>query len=146
MELINPIIVIGGMGLIFGALLAVAAKIFAVEKDERVPLVEECLPGANCGGCGYAGCSAAAAAIVSGEARVDCCPVGGNEAAEKIAEIMGVQAEKGERMVAFVMCSGDSDTAKTRYDVNENIDCHTANRLGGGMKECRFGCLGFGYV
>ena len=144
MEILLPVVAIGGMGLIFGALLAVAAKIFAVEKDERIPLVEECLPGANCGGCGYAGCGAAAAAIVSGEASVNCCPVGGSDAAEKIAAIMGVKAEKSERMVAFVMCSGNADTAKTKYDVNEKIDCHTAHRLSGGMKECSFGCLGFG--
>lgn len=144
MFILSPILAIGGMGLIFGALLSIAAKIFAVEKDERIPLITECLPGANCGGCGFAGCSAAAEAIVKGEAQVNCCPVGGNEAAEKIAEIMGVVAEKTERMTAFVMCSGSSDAAKTKYDNNECIDCHTAARLGGGLKECSFACLGLG--
>ena len=144
MELLLPILAVGGMGLIFGALLSVAAKIFAVEKDERLPLIEECLPGANCGGCGFAGCSAAASAIVKGEAPVSCCPVGGSDAAAKIAEIMGVTAEKSERMTAFVMCSGSGDKAKTKYDVNDYPDCHTANRLSGGMKDCGFGCLGFG--
>ena len=144
MFILSPILAIGGMGLIFGALLSIAAKIFAVEKDERIPLITEYLPGANCGGCGFAGCSAAAEAIVKGEAQVNCCPVGGNEAAEKIAEIMGVVAEKTERMTAFVMCSGSSDAAKTKYDNNECIDCHTAARLGGGLKECSFACLGLG--
>ncbi|MBQ2931827.1 MAG: RnfABCDGE type electron transport complex subunit B [Clostridia bacterium] len=144
MEILLPVLAIGGMGLIFGALLAIAAKIFAVEKDERLPLIEECLPGANCGGCGFAGCSAAAEAVVKGEAFANVCPVGGAESARKIAEIMGITAEETERQTAFVMCSGNSDTAKNKYDNNETIDCHTANRLGGGMKECRFGCLGFG--
>ncbi len=144
MELLLPVLAVGGMGLIFGALLSVAAKIFAVEKDERLPLIEECLPGANCGGCGFAGCSAAADAIVKGEASVNCCPVGGDAVAEKIAEIMRVSAEKSERMTAFVMCSGGGDKVKTKYDANDYPDCHTANRLGGGMKECSFGCLGFG--
>ncbi len=144
MEILLPILAIGGMGLIFGALLAVAAKIFAVEKDERIPLVEECLPGANCGGCGFAGCAAAAEAIVKGEAPVNCCPVGGDTAAGKIADIMGVKAQKTEKMTAFVMCSGSSEAAKNRFENNESIDCHVANRLGGGMKECSFGCLGFG--
>lgn len=144
MEILLPVVAIGGMGLIFGALLAVAAKIFAVEKDERIPKIEECLPGANCGGCGFAGCSAAAAAIVAGEASINCCPVGGNDAAKKIAEIMGVEAKAEEKMTAFVMCSGTADVTKNKYENNENIDCHTANRLGGGMKECAFGCLGFG--
>lgn len=144
MEILLPVLAIGGMGLIFGVLLAVAAKIFAVEKDERLPLIEECLPGANCGGCGFAGCSAAAEAVVKGEASANVCPVGGEESAKKIAEIMGITAEKTERMTAFVMCSGNSEAAKNKYENNEGIDCHTANRLGGGMKECRFGCLGFG--
>ncbi len=144
MEILLPVIAIGGMGLIFGIILSLAAKIFAVEKDERISLVTECLPGANCGGCGYAGCGAAAEAIVKGEAAVNCCPVGGNEASGKIAEIMGVSAEKSDKMVAYVMCAGDCNTTKTRYDVNEELDCHTANRLSGGMKECTFACLGFG--
>lgn len=144
MDILLPILAIGGMGLIFGALLAVAANIFAVEKDERLSQIENCLPGANCGGCGFAGCAAAAEAIVKGKAPVTCCPVGGDTVAKKIAEIMGVTAEKSERMTAFVMCSGTSDIAKNKYDNNENMDCHTANRLAGGMKECRFGCLGLG--
>jgi Na+-translocating ferredoxin:NAD+ oxidoreductase RNF subunit RnfB len=144
MEILLPILAIGGMGLVFGAILAVASKIFAVEKDERIPLVAECLPGANCGGCGFAGCQAAAEAIVNGKASVNCCPVGGNASAEKIAAIMGVASERTERMTAFVMCSGAGEVAKTKYDSNEHIDCHIANRLSGGMKECPYGCLGFG--
>lgn len=138
------VLAVGGMGVIFGALLSIASKIFAVEKDERVDKITECLPGANCGGCGYAGCGAAADAIVKGEAKVSCCPVGGQEAAAKIAEIMGVKAEKMERMTAFVMCAGNHDNTRNRFKNNENIDCHTANRLAGGIKECAYGCLGFG--
>ncbi len=144
MEILLPVVAIGGLGLIFGIILSVAAKIFAVEKDERIPQIAECLPGANCGGCGYAGCGAAAEAIVKGDARVNCCPVGGDTAAEKIAEIMGVSAQKTEKCVAFVMCLGKPELAKNKYDVNEEMDCHSANRLSGGMKECAFGCLGFG--
>ncbi len=144
MEILLPVVAIGGLGLIFGIILSVAAKIFAVEKDERIPLVADCLPGANCGGCGYAGCAAAAEAIVKGEAKVNCCPVGGDDSAEKIAEIMGVSADKTEKYVAFVMCSGSPAVAKNKYDINENMDCYSANRLAGGMKECAYGCLGFG--
>ena len=65
------------MGIVFAILLGVAAKVFAVEVDERVPLVRECLPGANCGGCGFPGCDGLAAAIVEGRAPVNGCPVGG---------------------------------------------------------------------
>lgn len=144
MEILFPVIVIGGMGLIFGALLAVAAKIFAVEKDERIPRITEVLPGANCGGCGYAGCSAYAEAVCKGEAAANCCPVGGNDAAVKIAEIMGIEAGTVEKRTAFVMCTGNSAVAPNRYINNENIDCYTAHRLGGGMKGCQYGCLGLG--
>ncbi len=144
MEILLPVAAIGGLGLIFGLILSVAAKIFAVEKDERIPKISECLPGVNCGGCGYAGCSAAAEAIVKGEAKVNCCPVGGDVTSVRIAEIMGVSADKTEKRVAFVMCSGKPDVAKNKYDINEKMDCYTASRLSGGMKECQYGCLGFG--
>ena len=79
------------MGIVFAILLGVAAKVFAVEVDERVPLVRECLPGANCGGCGFPGCDGLAAAIVEGRAPVNGCPVGGAAAAEKIAKVLGVE-------------------------------------------------------
>ncbi len=143
MEILLPVVAIGGLGLIFGIILSVAAKIFAVEKDERIPRVLDCLPGANCGGCGYAGCMAAAEAIVRGDANANCCPVGGNSAAEMIAGIMGVSAQNAGKSVAFVACMGGC-LAKDKYDINERMDCHTANRLSGGMKECIYGCLGFG--
>lgn len=144
MDILLPIIAIGGMGLIFGALLSIAAKIFAVEKDERIPQIVDVLPGANCGGCGFAGCSAYAEAICKGEAGVSGCPVGGHDVADKIAAIMGVEAQKEEKMVSFVACSGNCEVAPNKFLNNETIDCHTANRLSGGIKGCTFGCLGFG--
>lgn len=144
MDILLPIIAIGGMGLIFGALLSIAAKIFAVEKDERIPRIVDVLPGANCGGCGFAGCSAYAEAVCKGEAGVSGCPVGGHDVAEKIAAIMGVEAQKEEKMVSFVACSGNCEVAPNKFLNNETIDCHTANRLSGGIKGCTFGCLGFG--
>ena len=144
MEILLPVVVIGGMGLLFGVLLAVAAKVFAVEKDERIPQITEILPGANCGGCGYAGCAAYAEAICKGEAELNCCPVGGNDAAAKIAAIMGVEVTTTEKMTAYVMCVGSSSVAENRFINEDNIDCHTAHRLAGGMKGCPYGCLGFG--
>lgn len=143
-QIFLPVIAIGGMGLIFGALLAIAAKLFAVEKDERIPRIIEILPGANCGGCGYAGCSAYAEAIVTQNASVSCCPVGGSDVAEKISAIMGVEATQNEKITAFVFCSGNKNVARNRYINNTALDCYAANRLAGGMKECIHGCLGFG--
>ena len=85
------------MGLIFGVLLGVASKVFAVKEDERVPKILEVLPGANCGGCGFAGCSAYATALCKGGVKTNMCPVGGDAVSEKISEIMGVKNEVKEK-------------------------------------------------
>ena len=95
-------VVVGGVGILIGFFLGVSGEKFKVEVDEREVAVTEALPGNNCGGCGYAGCSGLAAAIVKGEAPVNQCPVGGAPVAAKIGEIMGVKAEEGERKAAFV--------------------------------------------
>ena len=101
---------------ILGLILAFASKIFAVETDERVDKINELLPGANCGGCGYAGCAAYAEAVVKGEATVSCCTVGGAEVATAIAGIMGVEAPTNVvRLRAQVMCSGTREFAKKKY-------------------------------
>ena len=99
-------VVVGGTGLFIGVFLGISGKKFAVEVDEREEAILDVLPGNNCGGCGYAGCSGLAAAIVSGEAEVGGCPVGGAPVAEKIGKIMGVDAGAQERKVAFVKCGG----------------------------------------
>ena len=100
-------LIVGGTGMFIGVFLGVSGKKFAVDVDEREEAVLEALPGNNCGGCGYAGCSGLAAAIVKGEAEVGSCPVGGAPVAEKIGKIMGVDAAAKERMTAFVKCSGN---------------------------------------
>ena len=105
-EILTAIGVLGGLGLIFGLVLAIASKVFYVETDPRLDLLNEYLPGANCGGCGYAGCGGYAEAVLKGEAEIGKCASGGNECAQKMAEIMGVKAEKMERKVAMVRCSG----------------------------------------
>ncbi len=143
MQILTAVIIIGGMGVIFGVLLGVASKIFEVKTDERVPQITEVLPGANCGGCGYAGCGAYANAIVGG-ARTNMCPVGGDAVSAKIAEIMGVEPEEKEKMVARVFCAGTPEKAVQKYIFDGPRDCYSAARLGGGEKMCAHGCLGFG--
>ena len=132
------------LAVVLGVMLAIASKVFAVKVDERIPAITECLPGANCGGCGYTGCAACAEAIVSGEAKVSSCRVGGQEAADKIASIMGVNADTVVRMRAQVMCSGTHDNAKQKYIYEGAHDCYAAMRLGGGPKSCPNGCIGLG--
>ena len=120
-------ITVGAIGLIFGLLLAVAAVIFKVNADERIGKIEEVLPGANCGGCGFAGCSAYANAVVEKGAEIDCCSVGGAAVAQKIGEIMGKTAEKKTPMVARVLCGGNPDFANVKYDYEGVLD---TRRLG----------------
>lgn len=130
----------GGLGL----LLALAAKLFRVKVDSRVPQVSEALPGANCGGCGYAGCEALAEAIVKGEAKITACTVGGGQTAEKIGKIMGEDPGRVEKVRAQVMCSGTAECAKRKYIYEGVHDCIAAARLDGGDKVCPNGCLGLG--
>ena len=137
--------ILGGLGLIFGLVLGFAAKKFAVEVDPREEAIVGCLPGANCGGCGFAGCGGYAAAVVKGEAPTNRCAAGGAEVAAQIAEIMGVKAETAERSVAMVRCSGFTGHAQKKYEYAGIHDCRSASLLpGGGPNECAFGCLGFG--
>jgi Na+-translocating ferredoxin:NAD+ oxidoreductase RNF subunit RnfB len=139
-----PAAILAALGAFFGIALAVASRVFAVKVDERVPQVRDALPGANCGGCGYSGCDALAAAIVEGKAPCSACPVGGDEAAAKIAAVMGVTAEKRQRMRAQVMCAGNNENALKKYIYNGVPDCVSATRLAGGDKLCAYGCLGLG--
>lgn len=143
-EILIPVLILSGMGLIFGIMLGIAAKIFAVKKDERIEKIEEILPGANCGGCGFAGCSGYASAVVNDGAAVNLCSAGGNDAAKKIGEIMGVEVKEGEVKVARVFCSGAFDKASIKLEYKGTKDCFAAKRMAGGPKECQYGCIGLG--
>lgn len=138
-------LVIGGIGLFIGLFLGFAGIKFRVEVDEREEAVLAALPGNNCGGCGFAGCSGLASAIAKGEAQVNACPVGGEPVGEKIAEIMGVQAEQGTRMAAFVQCAGDCNKTTSDYEYHGTKDCRMLSFVpNGGPKSCNYGCLGYG--
>lgn len=143
--IITAAVVVGIVGIFVGLFLGVAGIKFKVEVDEKEEAVLAALPGNNCGGCGYAGCSGLAAAIAKGEAPVNACPVGGEAVGAKVAEIMGVEAEESERKVAFVHCKGDCEKAKKDYDYTGVEDCRMLGFVpNGGPKSCNSGCLGFG--
>ena len=154
MEILIAIAILGGLGLVFGLVLAAASKVFYVESDPRLEQLTACLPGANCGGCGYAGCGAFAEAVLKGEAPIGKCASGGNECAKAMAAIMGVEAAEVTRKVAMVCCSGERS-----YDAEGNLtkgakmkatyegfhDCLAASKVGGsGPLSCKYGCLGYG--
>ena len=153
-EIIIAVALLGGLGLIFGLVLAGASKVFYVETDPRLDQLNECLPGANCGGCGYAGCGGYAEAVLNGEAEIGKCASGGNECAQAMAAIMGVKAEAVTRKVALVRCSGEkvydaegnqTKGAKVKANYEGFKDCLAASKVGGsGPLSCKFGCLGYG--
>lgn len=142
--IVITVLVLAVVGLILGLLLGIAGNIFAVKKDAKAEAITQALPGANCGGCGFAGCGAYADAVAKGQAAGNKCAVGGDAVAAQIAEIMGVAAEKTVRMRAEVACSGSCGTANRKYDYKGLEDCVSVARLGNGPKECPYGCIGLG--
>ena len=154
MDILIAIALLGGLGLVFGLVLAAASKVFYVETDPRLEQLNACLPGANCGGCGYPGCGGYAEAVLNGEAPIGKCASGGNECAQAMAAIMGIKAEAVTRKVALVRCSGEKtydkdgnlvSGAKIKANYEGFKDCLAASRVGGnGPLSCKFGCLGYG--
>ena len=145
MEILYAALVLGGMGLLFGLLLTLTSKVFHVPSDPKRDAVRELLPGANCGGCGYPGCDGCADAIAAGKAPVNACPVAGAEVAAKIAEVMGVEpADAAARKVARVICQGNNDHCKTKFDYKGISDCVAASLVNDGNKSCKYACLGLG--
>lgn len=139
-----PIVTLGSMGLLFGIGLGIAAKKFAVPIDERVEAVKACLPGANCGGCGFAGCEAMAKSIVSGESAPNGCPVCNKQQVAAIAKIMQIESNLAEKKVAVVRCKGNGKVAGQKFNYTGLMTCQDAHLLNGGPKQCIYGCLGLG--
>lgn len=137
-------VVVGGTGLLIAILLGIASEKFKVPVDEKEVAIRAELPGNNCGGCGYPGCSGLAAAIAKGEAPVDQCPVGGAPVATKIGAIMGQEVKETARQVAFVKCAGTCDKTTVKYEYTGVEDCEMMAFIpGSGAKNCTFGCMGF---
>ena len=139
----RSIIVLSAMAALFGVILAVASKVFAVHRDPRVARLMDVLPGANCGACGYPGCQGyAEAAVKAGVAPA--CPPGGTSVAEQVAEILGSDAGEHVPEVAVVHCAGGLSSTEQRLEYEGIHDCRAAILVGGGTKACIFGCLSLG--
>ena len=143
-SIIIPALAVGALGLAFGAILAFASIVFKVDSDERIDKVSEILPGANCGGCGYAGCSAFAKEIVENGVDATRCNLMTSEKAKLIADIMGTEIGEIVRKYAVVSCNGTCSAAKDKYIYQGTQTCEAAARLAGGPKACEYGCLGLG--
>lgn len=144
MSILGTAVVIGLIGLVCGVLLAYIAGRFSVKEDPRVEEAIAVLPGANCGGCGFAGCASYAKAVITGDAPVDRCSAGGAAVVEKLSKLTGRSGSASEPKAAVVMCGGDNNAAKQKSVYNGITDCGAANIVSGGPKACIYGCLGLG--
>lgn len=142
--MIYAVICLGLLGIIASYGLGIASKIFAVEVDPKIEEVNEILPQANCGGCGYAGCSNFAEAVVKGEAEPGGCVAADESTIVKVGQLIGKSVELGVRKVAFVKCKGANSIVNNKFDYNGFNDCRGAQIIGGGFKGCSYGCLGLG--
>jgi RnfABCDGE-type electron transport complex B subunit len=144
-DLVLPaaLISLGGIGLAFGLILALASKVFYVEVDPRIDQVEGVLPGAQCGACGQPGCSPYAEAVVKGEMEPNLCKPGGPSVARAVAEILGVEVGEITPMVAVTRCKGGLREAIQRAEYDGIEECNAAALVSGGPKGCVYGCLGF---
>ena len=145
MNIIIPVALVVIVGLLASCMLSFASKVFAVQEDPLFIDLRAELPGANCGGCGFAGCDDYAHALVdSPETSCTKCSVGGPAVAKKLAALMGQEAGDLEKKIAFVMCNGTSDNAARLYDYEDMQSCKAAKQLFGGSKLCPYGCIGLG--
>ena len=129
---------------VLGVLLGLFKKIFHVDVDPKVEEVREALSGANCGGCGLAGCDAFASAVVEGKVPTNGCVAGGAACAEKIANILGQAGVEVKLKVAFLACKGTKECAKGKAEYIGIKTCKAAQLTMNGTKSCAFGCIGFG--
>lgn len=132
------------LGVLFGICLALASRVFAKDEDPRVEEVLVALPGLNCAACAFSGCRAYAEAVAAGDEDVNLCRPGGPDTAEAVAAIMGVQAGAVVRLRAVVHCQGGESRCGSRAVYDGPADCRAADLIGGGHKDCPYGCLGFG--
>lgn len=134
----------GGLGAFFSGGLAIANKRLHVEEDPQVLKIVDLLPGTNCGGCGYPGCSNFAENVVAGECKVSDCPVSDDETIREMAAALGVEAEIGESLFPVIMCQGNLSNARSSAEYLGIPSCIGAKVNGSADKECSYGCYGLG--
>ena len=134
-----------GIAIICAVLLTVASIYFSVKEDETAIAIRECLPGANCGACGYNGCDAYAKALADKkEEATNLCVPGGDKTSKEVSAILGVEAEDVVERVAYVACNGTCEASHDRYEYQGPKSCIAANLHYSGSKLCSYACLGFG--
>jgi len=139
------VLVLGALGFVFGVFLMIANKVFEMPANPTRDAVRNALPGANCGGCGFAGCDALAEAITAGKAPISACPVGGAACANEIAKILGLDDMPDQvRNIATVVCQGSSERCLNKFEYHGIQDCVAATLINDGYRACKYACLGLG--
>jgi len=145
MTLLYSILCITALGLLFAIVLFLVAQKFKVEEDPRIDQVEALLPGANCGGCGNAGCRAFAEQAVKAEDLDECfCPVGGNAVMGQIAQLLGKTVDAQAAKVAVIRCAGSNACRPRTRTYDGTYSCRVAASLSMNETGCKWGCLGYG--
>ncbi len=143
-SIITAVLLIGGLGLIAGLILAVASVLMAVPKDEKAEALLDVLPGANCGACGYSGCAGYAKAMAHDGAAVGLCSPGGAEVAAATARLLGMEETGVVHKTAVVRCGGCEEFTSRKLDYHGIPSCRAAAQFFGGDWLCNYGCLGYG--
>ena len=144
MDILTAFLVVADVSLVLGVLLALVSHFFHVPEDPTKQKVRACLPGVNCGACGYTGCDDYAAALAAGGVSPSLCIPGAQDTADEIAAILGVEAETFEDVVAFVACNGHCDATGNKAVYEGVQSCKAASMLFGGPGACSHSCLGLG--
>jgi Na+-translocating ferredoxin:NAD+ oxidoreductase RNF subunit RnfB len=140
--IIQSILILSGVCVVFGALIALVHSRFRVFEDPRIDAAVELLPGTNCGACGTPGCRAFAEGLVAGEQQAASCTVMGKAEIEDVAQLLGVEAGEANKRVARLLCAGGSDVAIQDAEYRGFASCKAAASVAGGGKGCTWGCLG----
>ena len=136
--------VVAAVALFMGVLLAVVTHFFGVEESQKFKDIRACLPGVNCGACGYKGCDDYASALAEGTAKPNLCVPGSDDTANAIGQLLGVEVEAAESLVAFAHCNGNCEAISKKAYYSGISTCRAASMLYGGPNTCTHGCLGYG--
>ena len=143
-DILIALAVVVSIGLFMGILLMLVSRFFGLPEDKKLRQIRDCLPGVNCGACGYKGCDDYAAALAEGTAKPNLCVPGAEDTANALGEVLGVEVEVPEDVVAFVHCNGNCEATSKKADYDGIATCRAASMIYGGPESCRFGCLGLG--
>ena len=143
-DILKALVTVVAIAVLMGTLLALVTHFFSVKESRKKIRARACLPGVNCGACGYKGCDDYAAALAEGSAAPNLCVPGGEDTAKALGAVLGVEVGTIKHEVAFVHCNGNVSATSKKAEYVGISTCRAANMIYGGPDACRHGCLGYG--